>query len=134
MNRKGFTLIELIVTIALLAVIAVISFVSISKVLEQGKVNDCNSLVGNIKTATNEYISDNRYNREFVNTVIDDKVIITADTLINGSYLSGPIINPYDNKTEIPASSIVIEVTLRSDDYTVGKIEINSPDTLKACK
>ena len=37
MNKKGFTLIELIATIALLGVIVTISFVSINKVLETGK-------------------------------------------------------------------------------------------------
>ena len=60
--KNGFTLIELIATIALLAIIAIISFVSINGVVNQSKVNNCESLMMNIKTAAKEYVSDNRYN------------------------------------------------------------------------
>ena len=51
MNNKGFTLIELIATLALLAVISVISFVSITSVVNKSKINNCESLVKNIKMA-----------------------------------------------------------------------------------
>ena len=131
MNKKGFTLIELIVTIALLAVIAVISFVSISKALEQGRKNDCISLVGNIENAVNEYVSDNRYNSSFINTVADHKITIGGTTLVNGKYI-GPIINPYTNKEDI-TESISILVTLK-DNYTVKSVEITNPAVLKECK
>ena len=61
MNKKGFTLVELVATIALLGIIAIISFVSINGVINQSKVDNCKSLVGNIKSAAKEYVSDNRY-------------------------------------------------------------------------
>ena len=77
MNSRGFTLIELIVTIALLAIIAVISFVSINSIVNQSRVNDCETLVNNIKSAANSYVSDNRYNNDFVNLVIDYSINIT---------------------------------------------------------
>ena len=41
MNNKGFTMVELIATIALLSVIMVISFVSINAVLDNSKINEC---------------------------------------------------------------------------------------------
>ena len=50
MNNKGFTLIELIATIALLAIIATISFVAISGVVQSSKKRDCETLVGNIES------------------------------------------------------------------------------------
>ena len=109
LNNKGFTLIELIATIALLAVIAIISFVSINGVVNQSKVNDCESLVMSIKSAAKEYVSDRRYslsNRNDLN--------INAETLINGKYLSGPIINPFD-KGNIDARNINITITLKED-------------------
>ena len=52
MNRKGFTLIELVATIALLANIAIISFVSINGVIDKSKIDNCKSLVSNIKSAS----------------------------------------------------------------------------------
>ena len=83
MNRKGFTLIELIATIAILAVIALISFVSITKVIEKSRIDNCNILVENIKTSAEEYASDNRYNSAFVSEADKNgnKVTITADSI-----------------------------------------------------
>ena len=49
MNNKGFTLVELIATIALLSIIAIISFVSINGVIDQSRVNDCENVVRSIK-------------------------------------------------------------------------------------
>ena len=45
MNNKGFTLIELIATIALLAIIATISFVSINEVIKNSKIKNCENLL-----------------------------------------------------------------------------------------
>lgn len=125
MNRRGFTLIELIVTIALLAIIALISFVSINGVIKQNKINNCNILVNNIKNATSEYVSDNRYK----NLNIDN---FTAKKLIDGNYLSSPIVNPF-TKEEISPDSILISIELNSD-YTLKKATINEPAVLRECK
>lgn len=116
LNNKGFTLIELIATIALLAVIAIISFVSINGVVNQSKVNDCESLIMNIKTAAKEYVSDNRYGSINKN--------ITAQDLINGKYLSSPIVNPF-TKEDIDASSIKINITLK-DDYSADTVTVKN--------
>lgn len=124
MNRRGFTLIELLVTISLLAIISLISFVSINKVIEQNKINNCQTIVNNIKNATSEYISDNRYK----NLNIDN---FTAKILVNGNYLSSPIINPF-TKEEINPDSILISIELNSD-YTLKKATISEPAVLKEC-
>ena len=116
LNNKGFTLIELIATIALLAVIAIISFVSINGVVNQSKVNDCESLIMNIKSATKEYASDNRYGSINKN--------ITAQDLINGKYLSSPIVNPF-TKEDIDASTIKINITLK-DDYSADTVTVKN--------
>ena len=122
MNNKGFTLIELLATIALLAVIATISFVAISGVIEQGKVRDCEILVNNINSATSEYVSDNRYDKEFIGIVSDNAAIIDASYLTGGNYLKGDIINPF-NKVKITPSTIKINITL-NDNYTVKQVKV----------
>lgn len=132
MGNKGFTLIELIATIALLGVIVVISFVSVNKVIEQSKVNDCNSLIKSIKMAASEYVSDNRYKRDFVRSVVNNRVEISGSTLTNSNYLSSPIINPFD-KEQINPADISIEVVLNND-YTVKQSSIVAPSVLKECK
>lgn len=119
LNNKGFTLIELIATIALLAVIAIISFVSINGVVNQSKVNDCESLIMNIKSAAKEYVSDNRYN--FNN---NNSFEITAQKLIDDKYLSSPIVNPF-TKEDIVASTIKINITLK-DDYSANTVTVKN--------
>lgn len=125
MNNKGFTLIELVATIGLLAVVAIISYVSINKVIEESKKNNCEQLVMSIKSAVKEYISDNRYNQEFINSVsISDNQLIfstKASLLINNNYLSSPLINPFNNKQVLNAESIRIAVKLNSD-YSIKNV------------
>lgn len=116
MNNKGFTLIELIATIALLAIIAIISFVSINEVIKQSKVSDCENLVRSIKSAAKEYVSDNRYT-----LTNNNDLVITADYLINGKYLSSSLINPFTNE-EITPVNVNISIKLKAD-YTVSNEE-----------
>lgn len=124
MNNKGFTLIELIVTIALLAVISLISFVSVNKVIMQSKVNNCKSLVDSIKVATSEYVSDNRYK----NLNIDN---FNAKTLVDNKYLSSPIVNPF-NKEEINPETVLLNIELNND-YTLKTVTISEPAFLVNC-
>jgi prepilin-type N-terminal cleavage/methylation domain-containing protein len=127
MNRKGFTLVELVATIALLAVIAIISFVSINGVINQSKVSNCNDLVNNIKIAAKEYVSDNRYKLENNNDLN-----ITAQKLVDDNYLSSPIVNPFNNEN-IEPNDISIKIELNND-YTAKKVEIKAPAILVECK
>lgn len=114
MNNKGFTLIELIATIALLGIIAMISFVSINAVIKSNKTEQCKNLISSIETATKEYVSDNRYG---------DLNIIDFNASMLDGYLSMPIKNPYTNKN-IEPSNINISIELNSD-YTVKTVSVN---------
>ena len=139
MNRKGFTLIELLVTIALLSIIVTISYVSINRVIEQSKVNDCNSIAGNIKSAVSEYVSDNRYNNAFVNSVdISDveNYNVNIDGRVLKNYLSNNITNPFDKDDVITLDElekIKINVELNKN-YTVKNVNILEPTFLIECK
>lgn len=125
MNKKGFTLIELIATIALLAIIALISFVSVNKILDTSKINDCETLVNNLKTSAKEYASDNRYSKNI------DIEQFTALTLVTNNYLTTPIINPF-TKEEINPDSIKINVTLNAN-YTVKSVDITNNGNIINC-
>lgn len=111
MNRKGFTLIELIVTIALLAVVSIISFVSITGIINDSKEKNCNNLVKSIKSATKDYISDNRYTDELY--MPDGSIKEVFNTSNISKYLNGDLVNPYDNKTI--SNNIIIRVEYNSD-------------------
>lgn len=133
MNRRGFTLIELIATIALLAIIAVISFVSISGIINKSKVNDCKNIVLSIKSAVKEYVSDNRYENTFIDGITKNEYNITINALdlVEKNYLDGNIVNPF-NKEEIEPEDISIMVTLNKD-ITVKEIIITNT-VLQNCK
>lgn len=128
MNNKGFTLVELIATIALLAVIAIIGFVSINEVIKQSKVKDCETLIGNIKSAATDYVSDNRYG----NLNIDN---LTLKVLVDNNYLQSPVKNPFtkDNFSTNEISNVKISVTLY-DNYTVKEIKVLNSNKNIDCK
>lgn len=121
MNKRGFTLVELLATIVLLSIISVISYVSISSVIKKNKVNNCRNLIKSIEGASREYASDNRYN--FTNR--DDKVI-TAEDLFRGNYLKNEIMDPFTNE-KVNSENVKIIISLKSD-YTMEKIQIKGYD------
>lgn len=125
MNNKGFTLIELIATIALLAVIATISFVAISGVIQSSKNRECEALKGNIESVVRDYASDNRYNKSFINGIVDYKTNINVQVLLDENYLKGPIKNPY-TKEDYSASELnAINISIVFNrDYTVKDAEV----------
>lgn len=132
-NNKGFTLIELISTIALLAIISTISVVSINHVITESKVSDCDSLLKNIEVATKDYFSDNRYNLSelsgYKESDDENKYSINAGVLISGKYLSGNLVNPFTDKN-IDNEDIIINVLLK-EDYTVDSINIMNSSNIE---
>lgn len=126
MNNKGFTLIELIATIALLAVIATISFVAISGVIQSSKNRECEALKGNIESVVRDYASDNRYNKSFINGIVDYKTNINVQVLLDENYLKGPIKNPYtkEDYSVLELNAINISIVFNRD-YTVKDMTVN---------
>ncbi len=61
LNKKGFTLIELIATIVILGLVASIGAYSITKVMEQSRKNNYNLLVANIHSAAVNYYNYCRF-------------------------------------------------------------------------
>lgn len=117
MNKKGFTLIELILTICILSIIVVISFVSVTNIINSSKDDNCELIRDNIINATKDYISDNRYSGE-----LSKKMTIKADLLVAfPMYLDGNIKDPYDNDKNIDFKNVDITIELY-DDYTVKDI------------
>lgn len=122
MDNKGFTLIELVATIALLAIIAVISFVSINKFINDSKIANCETLVNNIEMAAKEYVADHRYDSSmdvFINAGYP-VVRLELDDLIP-NYLPEKVVDPYTNDNLL-TSGFYVAVEL-NDDYTSKKIQ-----------
>ena len=85
MNNKGYTLIELIVTIALLAIISTISFVAINSAIQKSKDKECENIRNSLKSAAVVYFSNHRYDSttktEVTYSELQAEKVITGDTV-----------------------------------------------------
>ena len=116
-DNKGFTLIELVVTVVLLSIIIGIGAYSITAILTTAKEKDYQLLVKEIKTSVELYYQECKY----VNSFCEDS--ITLGYLVDNGYLKGNsdnlgLVNTKDNN-DIRNCRITFE-------YTDGNIIISS--------
>lgn len=109
MNKKGFTIVELLVTITLLAIISTISVISITSFINKNKENNYEILKNTILQASKEYVTDNRYGN------IDSS--ITAQYLLDNHYITSGLTDPKTGKN-IDLNSVVITITYQNKNYT----------------
>ena len=62
LNRKGFTLVEVLAVIVILSMLIAIMIPSVNYLIEKNKEDNYNTLKNSILSATKVYLSDNRYN------------------------------------------------------------------------
>lgn len=89
MNKKAFTLIELIATIVIIAILALVATVSISNIIKKTNDRAYKEIELAMKTAAQNYMLKG-----------NDIGVTTSETLINGGFLEKPI----DPKTKKPCS------------------------------
>lgn len=124
MNNKGFTLIELIMVIALLAVIALLTTPNIIKILDKNKVDNYNNTIDSIISASEVYVSDNKYNLKFINISGNNDFCRPADsndknifkilelrTLIDNKYIKGVVKN-HCTDADVSIDDISVKIIL----------------------
>ena len=109
MNKKGFTIVELLVTITLLAIISTIAAISIKSFINKNKENNYEILKNTILEASKEYVTDNRYGN------IDSS--ITAQYLLDNHYITSGLTDPKTGKN-IDLNSVVVTITYQNKNYT----------------
>jgi prepilin-type N-terminal cleavage/methylation domain-containing protein len=116
MNRKGFTLVEVLLTLAILALILVILVPNVFVLVEKNNVKSCENLIKNIESSAKIYVANNKYNLDIMcydeNNSDDTTLKIQIQTLIDSGDLtadsSGKIINPAKKQNaEIPLTNVV---------------------------
>ena len=118
MNKKGFTLIEIIVTIGLLAILGVGIGVSLTKVLKNQEENSYETFIEKVKSASTLYISNNS---KLINDLEYNKgyILITINDLISNGYLREDLTNP---KTGEKIKDIVTPTNAtEEEDYSQSK-------------
>ena len=138
MNNRGFTLIELIVTIALLALISTISVSVIGNIRGKHNVNAYYELLKNVESAAKLYVTDNRYNLKSVGINIkcpnNNTFTISLQQLVDNGYLTtdnGGIKNFDGNTLTLSENKVTVTYDCIKKNFTY-KIDKNEPICAKS--
>ena len=112
LNRKGFTLVELLAVIAVLGIIIGIATMNVISIINKSKNETRKEMIGNLKEAAISYAVDHNYYITKNSTDCfknNDTCAITVSTLKNNGYFE-------DNKKYCKESASVT-VTRTESDY-----------------
>jgi len=124
MNKKGFTLVELLAIFVILSIISIFTVTSISNLTNNDRNNE--DLYDTIYMAAETYIYSNYDDYSELDSIGSTSLVRILD-LINGEYLKNEIINPKDN--EKFDSGDYIKVT-RNEDKTLSFEIVDSFPTM----
>lgn len=113
MNRKGFTLVELIAVIILISLIATIAIIPITKIIKDSKDDVYKAQIEQIILATQNWVSDHPMELPPYVEKVDNKISLTIDELIEQEYLDDDVINPKNGEKILGCSKV--EITLNSN-------------------
>ena len=85
MNRKGFTLVEILGTITILGIISSIAIISITRILYNAKVEYYKSLESTVESAARDYYNDHRI---LLPETTTDSREVTVQTLMDNKYMT----------------------------------------------
>lgn len=135
LNNKGFTLVELLATIAILALVMGIATFSITVILNKSKEKNYQLLITSIKDAAETYYQECKYSNNTginCNKNTDGSLKTTLGELLTYGYLKGNgtegknvITNPQKNDVDISSCSIIIKynngsINVENDNFTVN--------------
>ncbi len=107
MNKKGFTLIEIMVVLVILVSLTIGGIFGINEIQNKSKDKALKELYTKVETAADVYLSMNEgYAIDLLNGKTDEKCL-KLYTLQNESLLSRDLVNPYTNK-KLDGDSCVI--------------------------
>lgn len=108
LNRKGFTLIEVIVVIVIIVLLSLILIPNVMLFVSKNNKDMCYKLKDNIESAAKMYVNENKYELGF--NCEGNSIEIGLSTLIDTGKISSPVINPVTNK---PVSNDDVKVEVK---------------------
>ena len=125
MNKKGFTLVEILVSIGLLALLGSVIAISLNKVFKNNNLKNYNEYVEKIKSSAMLYVNNTV---DIINDLNDSSFkIITIGNLIDNGYLKDNIINP--DTSEAVDKNEIIKVSYDSDHELIVEYPYNNSET-----
>ena len=113
MNKKGFTLVEMLVVVSFIAIIALIAFPNLSGMLKKIDNQKYQRFLSDVFIATEAYVQANIDNYSELKEV-NGKVYIYFDELIESNYLKSTTYDP-KNKKMVKVEDFTVEVLLNED-------------------
>lgn len=120
-NNKGFTLVELLATIAILGIMSGIAVMSVSKILNNAKNSYYDSLRNTIISAAKSYYGDHR---TLLPTAEGQTRKVTVETLVNNKYLTKVV--DY-SKIQCDYTNTFVSVTRKSVDKYTYTVTLKCP-------
>lgn len=124
MNKKGYTLIEIIVVIAIVATVGTIGAIGLSKVLSNSKEQRYDEMLDDIKAAANTYFTIYSDKEEYAylenNLYNNGTLSISIDDLKESLLVDQNLKNPKDNT---PINGCVVLTYNNSVSYKVCPYE-----------
>lgn len=130
MNKKGFTLAELIGVIVVLSLICLITVPAIASVLKTNKKSLCETQLSNILAAAKSYVSENLLSMPIKD---GDYKIITIGDLIENGFIEDNIQNPVTKEEIDPEIEITIKKNGKKLDVSFGTDEEEEEAVYNLC-
>ncbi len=110
LNKKGFTLVELLATIAILGILMGVAIGAVSWILDDSEENFYDNLEKNVLLTAETYFADHR---AMLPQVVGQKRRISIRTLVNNNYLKKGDVVDY-GKVECDLDQSYVYVTMES--------------------
>lgn len=122
-DKKGFTIVELLITIAVVVSILAIAILAFSKISNKHVASSWDEVKSEMKLAATQYLEVNEY---LINDIKEDEsVYITLETLINSDYLAvvtNPVTGEQLDKCDVVKVNKQREYTYLTKSEAIGEI------------
>lgn len=118
MNKRGFTLVELMGIVIILSLISLLIVAAIDRTIKVFKENAYNDQIATIKLAANDWGTDNLYRLELED---GDIITITLGQLKAEGYIEENLTNPINN--ELFADDMLINITKENQTFIYSVVE-----------
>ena len=124
-NKKGFTLVEILVSIGLLALLGSVIAISLNRVFKDNNEKHYNEYVEKIKSSAMLFVNNTV---DIINDLNDNSFkIITIGDLIDNGYVNDTLVNP--NTDEKVGKEEKIQVSYDSDHELIVTYPYNNTET-----
>ena len=124
MNRKGFTLAEMLGVITILAILGLLVFPAVDKSIKEGRKDLYSVQISNIEQGAKEWISDNLFKAPDRD---GESMILTLYQLKQAGKIDNNVTNPITKK--LFPDDLEIKITKTSGDYKTEFVENTGDDT-----